>query len=146
MEFKKIFFRLNPLTCQLNKSNVSKPNISKFSKMILANQPLIIFDHKLNKVVGYENMSNDSIKSFDMIFNDIYKSNIQTKFHKFKQSNTINNQFNQLSSNQIDHIDIGSSNNKIKCYLLYSVFVESSIVIDKNLNIYHNIVNLNNIY
>ena len=107
----------------------------------MINQPFIIFDHNLNKVIDYDNMSNESIQSFDMIFSNLYKSNIQTKFHKFSLID-LTNKF--IGSNQIDNINISpDTNTLIRCYLLDSAFIKSSIVIDQNLNIYHQIINYN---
>jgi len=141
MEFNKVIFRLKPV---LTKSNI--PVLTKRKiPLPMINQPALIFDHNLNKVINYDNMSNESIQSFDLVFNNLYKSNIQTKFNKFNQFD-LTNKF--IGSNQIDHIkysDIDTNtDSKIRCYLLDSAFIKSSIVIDRNLNIYHQILNLNN--
>ena len=166
MELNKVIFRLKPVLSKSNIQVLNKTNKAKIPKMFLANQPFIIFDHNSNKVMDYDNMSNESIQSFDMVFNNIYKSNIQTKFHKFCLIDHIKysdaNKF--IGSNQIDHISLRSdtdtdtdtdtksdtatdtntaTNSKIRCYLLDSAFIKSSIVIDRNLNIYHQILNSN---
>jgi len=150
MEFKKVIFRLIPAFSQYNKTTLSKTTLSKtiLSERLLVNQPIIVFDHGLNKVIGYDNISNDCIKSFDTIFNDIYKSNIQTKFLKNNQFD-FNQPIQFFESNQIEHIDIHSkssiySKSNIKCYILDSQFIKSSIIIDNKFNIYHQILNSNN--
>ena len=161
MELNKVIFRLKPVLSKSNIQVLSKTNKAKIPQLMI-NQPFIIFDHNSNKVMDYDNMSNESIQSFDMVFNNIYKSNIQTKFHKFCLIDNIKysdaNKF--IGSNQIDHISLRSdtdsdtdtdtatdtntaTNSKIRCYLLDSAFIKSSIVIDRNLNIYHQILNSN---
>jgi hypothetical protein len=177
MELNKVIFRLKPVLSKSNIQVLTKSNIQVLTKsnkakipQLMINQPALIFDHNLNKVIDYDNMSNESVQSFEMVFGDIYKSNIRTKFHKFslidfKYSDT--NKF--IGSNQIDYIkysdmdiksDIKSdtkantnanteantdsnTESKIRCYLLDSAFIKSSIVIDRNLNIYHQILNSN---
>jgi hypothetical protein len=151
MEFKKVIFRLKPIW-----NNFSKR--TNLPKMILANQPIIIFDHNLNKVMDYDNMSHDCIESFNTIFNDIYKSKIKTKFHKYNQFDLSQSQTNSkfIGYNQIEHIDIRTDNedeqieefhakSNIRCYILDLHFIESSIVIDQKLNMYHQILNYNQI-
>ena len=111
MELNKVIFRLKPVLSKSNIQVLTKSNKAKIPQLMI-NQPALIFDHNSNKVIDYDNMSNESVQSFEMVFGDIYKSNIRTKFHKFslidlKYSNA--NKF--IGSNQIDHISLRSDTN-----------------------------------
>ena len=106
MEFNKLIFRLKPVLTKSNIQVSSKTNKAKIPQLMI-NQPALIFDHNSNKVIDYDNMSNESVQSFEMVFSDIYKSNIRTKFHKFSLIDFKYSDANKfIGSNQIDHISL----------------------------------------
>jgi hypothetical protein len=91
------------------------------------------------KIIDSVNICPDTLYKFNNIFNDKYKKRFKIKFsnRELHDEPKYNNKYDK-----IDHIDIDDDN---ICYILHNEMIQSSVVFDDDMYVYHEILNYNNV-